>query len=619
MNAAGAGSGSLMADNRLALAWFALALGALGISALFAVLLIVARIPFMGLGSNAFQTALVQHVTLSGSVWVMAVAAGWWSVGRRDNAWLRWSGFGMALVGTLAMTVTPLIGNGRPVLRTYIALLDHPIFLAGFMLLGAGLCLAAGCALFARLTNDHGAWLSPVKLSALAFLIAMAAFLVDLFLPIQSGPGTFRLERGFWGLGHNMQHVQLMLLMAAWLGLGDRALVRVAQIRSWLPWLFVAVVVPVAVGPVLNWAAYASGLGSLDGYTTLLRWAAWLPALLLAVALSLGLLRARRERRWDEDERALALSITLFVAGCLLGASVQVEALTIPAHDHAIVGSVTLAFLMWIRRMAGEMGMLTPDLTPTRGLPGAYGLGMLLMVLGHFGAGLLEIVSKTPHVGGNLDISGRWVAVGAVGLGGVLALSAVAIMVFMALRLAYGASRGSRLPRRDTRLILIGVAALAVLLGGWLVKLVPGSYQGGTSYFLDPVSEKTRLETDQRFTQGIIMLHAKQYEHALTAFFRVMEIAPGMPEAYVNAGFSLLGLQRFQEAHDVFDYATQLRRDQTNAYYGLALALEGIGDLPGALGAMQTYAHLAGKDDPHRAKAEADLVKWRKSLRAQKR
>lgn len=608
-----------MTDKRLTLAWFSLALGALGMSALLAVVLVVARIPSPGLGSSWFHTALVLHVTLSVTVWFLAVAAGLWSMNCSGNAWLRWSGFGMALAGTLALTFTPLIGNVRPVLLSYIPLLDHPLFLAGFILLSAGLCLTAACSLIGRPTNDHGAWRLPVTLSALAFLIAIGVFLVDLFRPVRSGHGTFILEQGLWGLGHNLQHVHVLLLMAAWLALGDSALARVSQIKSWLPWIVMAAMVPVAGGPLLTWAAYTGGMESHAWYTSLMRWSTWPAALLLALAMSTGLVRLRRQRRLDDDERALALSVMLFVTGCLLGASIQVDTLNIPAHDHAIVGSVTLAFLMWIRRLAGEMGLLTPDMTPTRGLPAAYGLGMLIIVAGLFGAGLLGIARKTPLVGINPDLSSHWLAMGAVGLGGVIALTAVAIMVFVALRVAYGAWRGSRPRRRDTRLILIGAAALAVALGGWLVKLVPGSYQGGNSYLLEPASEKTRSEIDQRFAQGVVMLHAKQYEHALTAFFRVMEIAPGMPEAYVNAGFSLLGLQRFREAHDLFDYATRLRRDQINAYYGLALALEGIGDLPGALGAMQTYAHLTRKDDPYRAKAEADLVKWRELLRTQKR
>jgi predicted Zn-dependent protease len=108
------------------------------------------------------------------------------------------------------------------------------------------------------------------------------------------------------------------------------------------------------------------------------------------------------------------------------------------------------------------------------------------------------------------------------------------------------------------------------------------------------------------------MLHAKQYEHALTAFHRVLALDPAMPEAHVNAGFALLGMREPAAARRFFEGAIALRKDQLNAYYGLAVASEQLGDLPAARGAMRTYAHLAPKDDPFRRKAEAALWEWQR-------
>jgi Flp pilus assembly protein TadD len=132
------------------------------------------------------------------------------------------------------------------------------------------------------------------------------------------------------------------------------------------------------------------------------------------------------------------------------------------------------------------------------------------------------------------------------------------------------------------------------------------------------VAEKKRKEVDQRFQQGVVMLHAKQYDHALTAFHRVIELAPEMPEAYVNTGFALLGKGEFRAAADFFDEATTLRRDQINAYYGLALALAGQGNLRGAVEAMRTYMHRAPPQDPYRAKAEAALGEWQAVVNQQR-
>lgn len=122
--------------------------------------------------------------------------------------------------------------------------------------------------------------------------------------------------------------------------------------------------------------------------------------------------------------------------------------------------------------------------------------------------------------------------------------------------------------------------------------------------------EARRSEIDWRFQQGVAMLHIGQYDHAITALHRVLELAPEMPEAHVNMGFALLGQSRHKPAADFFRSAIDLRADQRNAYYGLALASEGMGERSAALGAMRTYVHLAPEGDRHRNKALAYLVEW---------
>lgn len=121
-------------------------------------------------------------------------------------------------------------------------------------------------------------------------------------------------------------------------------------------------------------------------------------------------------------------------------------------------------------------------------------------------------------------------------------------------------------------------------------------------------------EIDARFKQAVAMLHAKQYEHAATALHRVLELAPGLPEAHVNMGFAMIGLKRHRAARDFFEAAINLRPTQVNAYYGLAEALEGLNDLEGAMGAMRSYIHLSRPDDPYVRKARAALWEWEKAL-----
>ena len=120
-------------------------------------------------------------------------------------------------------------------------------------------------------------------------------------------------------------------------------------------------------------------------------------------------------------------------------------------------------------------------------------------------------------------------------------------------------------------------------------------------------------EIQWRFNQAVTMLHAKQYDYAIKALHRVLELAPRMPEAHVNMGFAFLGGGDIKSARDFFTSALEINPKQLNAYYGLAMAAEAEQDMEVALGAMRTYVHLSSPDDPYLKKARAALWEWQEN------
>lgn len=170
--------------------------------------------------------------------------------------------------------------------------------------------------------------------------------------------------------------------------------------------------------------------------------------------------------------------------------------------------------------------------------------------------------------------------------------------------------------RRDGRRAAM-IAALAIIVIGGLALHWYGAGAAApgvsTDPRVDPASHARamqRAELEVGFRQAVVMLHARRYEHAVTALHRLLQIAPEVPEVHVNMGFALLGLKRFAEARDFFTGAIELAPAQANAYYGLAMALEGVGDVAGALGAMRTFVHLTVPEDPWLPKARAALWEW---------
>lgn len=125
-------------------------------------------------------------------------------------------------------------------------------------------------------------------------------------------------------------------------------------------------------------------------------------------------------------------------------------------------------------------------------------------------------------------------------------------------------------------------------------------------------------EVKKRFQEAVMMLHARKYDYAVTALHRVIELAPRMPEAYVNMGFALLGMKKYKAAADFFNTAIEIRPFQGNAYWGLAVSLEGMHDLEGALGAMRTYIHLAPSDPKSQdyvRRARSAVWEWESTLK----
>ena len=177
-----------------------------------------------------------------------------------------------------------------------------------------------------------------------------------------------------------------------------------------------------------------------------------------------------------------------------------------------------------------------------------------------------------------------------------------------------GASRG----RTDRRWAALAITVVLVVAGGAAIHggspvpdrradALPDARTGAPGH----VRAAQRAEVQSRFDQAVLMLHAGQHEHALTALHRVLELAPQMPEAHANMGFALMGLQRAAAARDFFASAIALNAMQANAYYGLAMASDALGDRPAAVGAMRSYLHLArNEDERHLRKARAALWEW---------
>ena len=614
---------------RLAAGWLLLALTALALSTAYAVLVVAARTPLLGrffTSGDLFRSALVLHVGLAVVVWFLACAAGLWTLAAAAAAsrW-RWTALALAYAGVLAMMLPLFFGATAPVLVNYVPVLDSPVFLLGlaWFLGGVALCGATSIGdLVSRLrTAQIESWRVGAALSIGAMTIALGSLVASVSLA-----GLPANRAGFevlaWGPGHVLQFVHVLLLMSVWTVLGERALGGAVAPRRLLVGLLLFAAIPVLAAPLI-YAVYP--VGSADfrhAFTTLMAWGSWPAAALLAGQLLLRLARAGRTVWKAPLTLPLLLSILLFVLGCVFGAWIRDDSTMVPAHYHGTVGAVTLAYMALGYQLLPAFGFRNIAGWLVRWQPTLYGIGLTILAGALAWSGWLGVPRKTLDVDVIIRYPAYFAAMGLAGLGGLLAVAGAALYVVNIVRIlrAEWPAIFRAEPPQPWRWTLISTAGLTLasglLFADWpqRVGMTGVGHAAATLDTAKHVAQKRREEIDRRFAEGVAQLNAKQYDAAASAFHRVLELAPEMPEAQVNMGYAMIGLKRYDVARDFFEAATTIRPEQINAYYGMAEALDGLNDLEGALGAMRSYIHRSRPDDPYLSKARAALWEWETAL-----
>ncbi len=161
--------------------------------------------------------------------------------------------------------------------------------------------------------------------------------------------------------------------------------------------------------------------------------------------------------------------------------------------------------------------------------------------------------------------------------------------------------------RQDVRLKTVMLTLVLISTVALIVNFWPGA---DNQQILDDAALPADSQITTQFNSAVNALRERRHWQAIEGFRAVLDEAPTMPEAYVNIGFAHLELKQFGLAKQAFNTALELRADQINAYWGLAVSHEGFCEIPAAIGAMRTFAHLAKQDNPYLKKANSALWEW---------
>ena len=439
------------AAQRLARAWLALGIAALIGSGLLAVLLVLARTPGLQAffpSRDFFRSALVVHVDLSVLIWFMAFAAVLWSLaGSSRLLALGWVGLALAVAGTLLMTVSPFLPGAQPLLNNYVPVLDQAYFLVALALTGVGFALAVLRGVLVgwpgwRLDQAGAELQLGIYMGALTGALAVIAMLLSL-LNAPDISGTALYELVFWGPGHALQFQHALLMLVAWwwlaaaLGAPPRCSPRHAAL------LFALAASPVLAVPVIyalwpvgsEWHMATFAWLMQAGHTLML-------PLILLVAAALP----RTWRLHHPAASALWASVLLFACGGVLGFLIRGVNVVIPAHYHGSIVGVTLAFMGLTYLLLPRLGYAAAEGRMARLQPYVYGGGQLLHILGLAWSGGYGVQRKVAGADQVLASASEKVAMGMMGLGGLIAVIGGVMFVWVCLRAMLGNDRSDAKP-----------------------------------------------------------------------------------------------------------------------------------------------------------------------------
>jgi hypothetical protein len=430
-----------LAERDLSRRWLGLALGVLVVAGIFALAVVVGRTPpFDRFVTDPlfFKRCLVAHVNLALVAWLYAFVASlsFALPGARPGA-LALRSVHVSGAGVVLLLLGAAVPHAPPLLSNYVPTIGHPLFVLGQLAFAAGVIAAVADRRWFARTDAGASFLAlpaasvqALRAACVALALAAATLVATwLRLPSHLAPELYA-DRLVWGVGHVLQLVSALAMLSIWAALLEGALGMPMVSGAGARALCAALLLPWALSPVFALAGPSSAAYEV-GFTALMRWCIF-PGVLAFLALCVrALLRARREGRigapalGDPRLSAFLVSAGLTLLGFALGALIRGSNTMVPAHYHASVGAVTVAFMAgaWLLLPAFRID-LSPRLSRAAAWqPALYGGGMLVFTAGFALAGAHGMGRKVYGAEQAARGAAETLGLSLMGLGGFVAIA----------------------------------------------------------------------------------------------------------------------------------------------------------------------------------------------------
>lgn len=432
--------------------WLKLALFSLMLSGFFSFIIVLARTPGLAelIGDPLFaRKSLVLHVDYALVFWFYAfLAALYLSLVKNIKRFSFSIGLRLALGGSILMIFPLFSKSADPILANYIPVLDHPLFLTGLMLIAAGLVMTfsgvnSGMSLD-KSSSGRPSFYSDtaaqtIHLAGVVIVIAIFTFVASFIITPEMASITTYYELVMWGGGHILQFANVLGMLTVWMilirKLTGRELITPKKNR----WLISILAIPVLLSPILLVLGTTSQL-YYTGFTHLMRWFIF-PVVSIYILIGIHSLWKFYMNSTQEQSlfknlyfNAFFVSVLLTVTGFILGAMIRGSNTLIPAHYHASLGGVTVAYMAMVFIMMREYGfkMTSPKgRSLTSFQPLLFGVGQTLFVIGFAIAGMTGMGRKLFGQDQSIYSTEALFGLGFMSIGGLLAMTGGVLFIYI--------------------------------------------------------------------------------------------------------------------------------------------------------------------------------------------
>jgi hypothetical protein len=409
--------------------WVKLSIFSFTLSVIYSIFTVLLRIPGISqffLNQNILKISLIIHVNLSVYIGMMCIANSIMSINIKNELYyinrllVYISAFSIILIA-----FSPLLYYGNPILNNYIPIIENLFFIMGISLF-TSICLAVS--LLSFFNNFNGSIIDYSSISiASIFIIAFTCLLISLKQAVNLTYAypidiNHYYEMIFWGYGHLLQFIYIIIIEFIWIILLFNNLKEVKKLYNFI---IILNIVLVFFTPIIYFIYDIDDFYLHNFFTEHMKYCGAITILLASCFLFINLLKNY------QAIHPLSLiiffsSLSLFVFGGVVAIMISGTNLTIPAYYHGSIIAISIAIMGYIYFI---LGLENSSLCKKQII--IYYIGQVIHIIGLAMSRGYGVLGNEPYI--ELSYITK-ISMGIIGCGGLISIVAGSLFILICIR-----------------------------------------------------------------------------------------------------------------------------------------------------------------------------------------